>query len=212
MSDALQYLLKTRPQAMQAYFSFLKQSGQHLDPKTRALISVLTKVANQTETGLRQYLPRALAAGATPNEVLDTLLAAFPALGLSKIIWAIDVIIAMDLPEFRLDRMLEQPEWVDLGPLAELQQGVNPRSCNERDVWVVKSDNGLRVYDSRCPHQGTYIPEWSRDGVQVRCPQHNWCFSLEDGRCLEGGALPLASLESKSERGHLWIRDPRLAD
>ena len=33
MSDALNYLLKARPEAMAAYFKFLKGAGKHLDPK-----------------------------------------------------------------------------------------------------------------------------------------------------------------------------------
>jgi len=67
MSDALGYLIKSRPEAMKSYFSFLKEAGKHLDPKTRSLISVITKVDSQTEKGFRQYLPRALRDGATPN-------------------------------------------------------------------------------------------------------------------------------------------------
>ena len=49
MSDALTYLVKARPEAMGAYFKFLKGAGTHLDPKTRNLISVITKVRAQTE-------------------------------------------------------------------------------------------------------------------------------------------------------------------
>ena len=101
MSDALTFLVKARPEAMGHYFAFLKDAGKHLDPKTRDLISVITKVHSQTERGLRQYLKRALRDGCTPAEVLDALLMAFPALGLAKIVWAVDVILAMDLPEFR---------------------------------------------------------------------------------------------------------------
>ena len=41
MSDALNYLIKARPEAMKAYFAFFKESGKHLDPKTRSLISCL---------------------------------------------------------------------------------------------------------------------------------------------------------------------------
>ena len=103
MSNALTYLVKARPEAMGAYFRFLKDTGSRLDPKTRNLISVITKVYAQTENGLRQYLKRALREGATAEEILDALLMAFPALGLAKIVWAIDVILRMDLPEFRLD-------------------------------------------------------------------------------------------------------------
>ena len=51
MSDALSYLIKARPEAMTAYFAFLKDTGKHLDPKTRSLISVITKIDAQTESG-----------------------------------------------------------------------------------------------------------------------------------------------------------------
>ena len=40
MSDALNYLIKARPEAMTAYFTFLKKAGDHLDTRTRDLISV----------------------------------------------------------------------------------------------------------------------------------------------------------------------------
>jgi nitrite reductase/ring-hydroxylating ferredoxin subunit/alkylhydroperoxidase/carboxymuconolactone decarboxylase family protein YurZ len=100
MSDALNFLAKARPDAMAHYLAFLKTCGTRLDPKTRDLISVITKVHNQTERGLRQYLERALKDGCTAEEIVDALLMAFPALGLSKIVWAVDVILAMKLPEF----------------------------------------------------------------------------------------------------------------
>jgi nitrite reductase/ring-hydroxylating ferredoxin subunit/alkylhydroperoxidase/carboxymuconolactone decarboxylase family protein YurZ len=100
MSDALNFLAKARPDAMAHYLAFLKTCGTRLDPKTRDLISVITKVHNQTERGLRQYLKRALKDGCTAEEIVDALLMAFPALGLSKIVWAVDVILAMKLPEF----------------------------------------------------------------------------------------------------------------
>ena len=43
MSVALNYLAKARPEAMGHYFVFLKDCGKSLDPKTRALISVITR-------------------------------------------------------------------------------------------------------------------------------------------------------------------------
>ena len=51
MSDALNYLLKARPDALGHYFAFLKDAGKHLDPKTKNLISVITKVHAQTDRG-----------------------------------------------------------------------------------------------------------------------------------------------------------------
>ena len=119
MSDALNYLVKARPEAMGHYFSFLKDAGKHLDPKTRDLISVITKVHAQTERGFRQYLGRALRDGCTPMEVLDALLMAFPALGLAKIVWAVDIILAMDIPEFKPEAMAEPAQWHDVMAAAE---------------------------------------------------------------------------------------------
>jgi alkylhydroperoxidase/carboxymuconolactone decarboxylase family protein YurZ len=51
------------------YFAFLKDTGKHLDPKTRNLISVIAKVHSQTDRGFRQYLGRALREGYSPIEV-----------------------------------------------------------------------------------------------------------------------------------------------
>src|SRR3989338_11216152 len=114
MSDALDYLVRTRPEAMKSYLKFLKETGKSLDPKTRMLITVITKIAVQTEGGLRQYLPRALDAGATPNEILDAIMHAFPALGLAKIVWAIDILLDMDIPEFRAEDLGTGKRWLEV--------------------------------------------------------------------------------------------------
>ena len=120
MSDALNYLIKARPEAMTAYFSFLKKSSNHLDTKTRDLISVITKVAVQTDGGFRQYLTRALRNGATPNEIIDALLMAFPVLGLAKIVWATEILLEMDIPEFHPDNLDATPEWHDVAAVDDI--------------------------------------------------------------------------------------------
>jgi alkylhydroperoxidase/carboxymuconolactone decarboxylase family protein YurZ len=112
MSDALDYLLKARPEAMGHYFRFAAEAGKHLDPKTRALISVITKVHAQTDAGFRQYLRRALKTGVSSNEVLDALMCPH---GLTKIVWAIDILLKMDLPEFRLQSLAAVPRGMALG-------------------------------------------------------------------------------------------------
>src|SRR4051812_40075983 len=168
MSDALDYLLKARPEAMAAYFKFLKNAGTHLDPKTRNLISVITKVHAQTDKGLRQYLARALREGASADEVIDALMMAFPALGLTRIVWAIDVILAMDLPEFRLDKAPREPSWHDVAPASALKEGRTAYfSCDERSVFVHKTGGTIKVYDSRCPHEVTNIPHLALDGTKL---------------------------------------------
>ena len=205
MSDALNYLIKARPEAMTAYFSFLKDAGKHLDPKTRSLISVINKIHSQTERGLRQYLPRALRDGASPNEILDAILMAFPTLGLARIVWAVDIILAMDIPEFRLESLGAEPEWHDLVSFNEVRDG-EVTYLDERDgrnVFIWRSGDTCRVYDSRCPHQVTEIPHLALSGKQLTCPKHHWVFDVSTGGCVETGDRPLRQFQSRLQEGRL---------
>ena len=205
MSEALNYLIKARPEAMKAYFTFLKESGKHLDPKTRALISVITKVDSQTERGLRQYLPRALREGASPNEILDAILMAFPTLGLAKVVWAIDILLDMDIPEFRVELLDAESGWHDLVDWNEVNDDAITyvEDCDGRSVFIYRSGNDCRVYDSRCPHQVTDIPHLALSGMQLTCPKHQWAFDVSSGECVEKGSHPLKQFDSKVEQGRL---------
>jgi len=205
MSDALSYLIKARPEAMKAYFAFMKETGKHLDPKTRSLISVITKIDSQTERGLRQYLPRALRDGATPDEVLDAILMAFPTLGLAKIVWAMDILLDMDIPEFRLGLMGAEPEWHHLIDWNEVTDGgiTYIEECDGRSVFVYRSDDDCRVYDSRCPHQVTNIPHLALSGTRLTCPKHRWAFDVSTGECVDKGTRPLNQFESRVTEGQL---------
>jgi nitrite reductase/ring-hydroxylating ferredoxin subunit/alkylhydroperoxidase/carboxymuconolactone decarboxylase family protein YurZ len=204
MSDALEYLVKARPDAMKPYFKFLKEAGRHLDPKTRSLISVITKVAVQTENGFRQYLSRALHDGCTPNEILDALLMAFPALGLAKIVWAVEILLDMDIPDFRPERLDAKPEWHDVMAVEEAPEGqIAYRACDGRHVFVYRSNEEIRVYDSRCPHQVTDIPHLALEGMRLTCPKHYWAFDVSTGECVEKGNRPLNRFQSKVERNRL---------
>jgi nitrite reductase/ring-hydroxylating ferredoxin subunit len=205
MSDALNYLVKMRPEAMGSYFKFLKEAGTHLDIRTRDLISVITKVDAQTEAGFKQYLTRALRNGATPDEILDALLMAFPTLGLAKIVWAADILVQMDIPEFRPELANQEPQWHDLAatdtiPLGEVQR----LDCDSRHVFVYRaSESEYKVYDSRCPHQVTDIPHLALQNGALTCPKHGWVFEIKSGDCIKTGTHPLKSFESKIENGRL---------
>ncbi len=205
MSDALNYLIKARPEAMKAYFSFMKETGKHLDPKTRSLISVITKIDSQTEAGLRQYLPRALQDGATPDEVLDAILMAFPTLGLAKIVWAMDILLDMDIPEFRTELLGIEPEWHDLIDWNDVKDGdiTYIEDCDRRSVFIYRSGDDCQVYDSRCPHQVTNIPHLALSGTRLTCPKHQWAFDVSSGECVEKGSRPLNRFESRITDGRL---------
>lgn len=213
MSDALNYLVKARGDALGHYFAFLKDCGKHLDPKTRNLISVITKVDAQTERGFKQYLGRALREGCTPLEVIDALLMAFPTLGLAKIVWAADIILAMDLPEFRpeaLHAAKVEPAWHDVMATKGFKAGdVQRVACDGRELFVYRAADAAdkadewRVYDSRCPHQTTNIPHLALQGLTLTCPKHEWAFDIRSGACVAKGSSPLKRWPSKVSKGRL---------
>jgi nitrite reductase/ring-hydroxylating ferredoxin subunit/alkylhydroperoxidase/carboxymuconolactone decarboxylase family protein YurZ len=205
MSDALNYLLKARPDAVGHYFAFLKDCGKHLDPKTRNLISVITKVDAQTSRGFKQYLGRALREGCSPMEVLDALLMAFPTLGLAKIVWAVDIILEMDLPEFQPGALGAKGDWHDVMATAGVKVGDIQRvQCDGRGLFVYReAARSWRVYDSRCPHQSTDIPRLALQGTTLTCPKHGWAFDAHSGDCIRKGNSPLKLWPSKLVKGRL---------
>lgn len=204
MSDALTYLLKARPEALGHYFAFLKDAGKHLDPKTRNLISVITKVHAQTERGFRQYLGRALREGCSPAEILDALLMAFPALGLAKIIWAVDIILDMNIPEFRVEALTCRGQWHDVMATTEVNDGDVVRTeLDGRGLFIYRHNKTFQVYDSRCPHQTTDIPHLALNGTTLTCPKHEWVFDVKSGECIKKGNSPLKRFESKVSKGRL---------
>ncbi len=204
MSSALNYLLKARPEAMGAYFKFLKESETHLDTRTRDLISVITKVAVQTEGGFRQYLTRALRNGASPNEILDALLMAFPVLGLAKIVWATEILLDMDIPEFRPENLDAEAQWHDVTAVAEIPEAEAAYfEIDGRHLFIYRTGDEIRVYDSRCPHQVTDIPHLALEGKTLTCPKHEWAFDIESGECIAKGKRPLRRFEHKIEDGRL---------
>ncbi|NCA69909.1 MAG: carboxymuconolactone decarboxylase [Sphingobacteriia bacterium] len=204
MSDALNYLVQVRGDALGHYFKFLKDTGKHLDPKTRDLISVITKVHSQTEGGFKQYLTRALRDGCTPLEIIDALLMAFPALGLAKIVWATDILLQMDIPEFSPALINAQPQWRDVMAVADIADGAVERiECATRTVFVYREGETYKVYDSHCPHQVTNIPHLALDGLTLTCPKHQWKFDIRSGDCIEKGQHPLKHFDTKVEDGRL---------
>ncbi len=204
MSDALDYLVKARPDAVGPYLKFLKEAGKHLDPKTRDLISVITKVHSQTEKGLRQYLTRAMRNGCSAREIIDAMLMAFPALGLAKIVWAADVILKMDLPEFRVENLDAQPGWHNLLEARDAADDqITYADCDGRSVFIYRKGDDFRVYDSRCPHQVTNIPHLALDGKRLTCPKHQWAFDVTTGACVEKGNRPLREFKARVENGRL---------
>ncbi len=205
MSDALNYLIEVRGDALGHYFKFLKDAGKHLDPKTRDLISIITKVDVQTKPGFKQYLTRALRNGCTPMEVVDALLMAFPTLGLAKIVWATEILLEMGLPEFSPELINSLPAWREVMAVADIADGEVKRvDTSTRTVFVYREADTFKVYDSHCPHQVTNIPHLALQGKELTCPKHQWKFDITTGACIEKGKHPLKAFETKVEAGNLF--------
>ncbi len=143
--------------------------------------------------------------GASPNEILDAILMAFPTLGLAKIIWAIDILLDMDIPEFRVELLDAESRWHDLIDWNEVGDGAITyvEDCDGRSVFIYRSGDDCRVYDSRCPHQVTDIPHLALSGTQLTCPKHQWAFDVTSGECVATGKRPLKQFDSKIEQGIL---------
>lgn len=205
MSEALDYLIKVRKDAIEPYFKFLKEGGKHLDNKTRFLLSVITKVDAQTEAGFKQYLIRALREGNTADEILDAMLVCMPTLGLSKIIWAVDIIIKMDIPEFKPELIGKEKQWHKLVAINDIEEGVSRFDYEDRACFINKSGDDYQVFDSRCPHQVTNIPMLGLEGTTLTCPKHQWKFNVENGECIEKGNRPLNAIKYKIEDEYLFV-------
>jgi nitrite reductase/ring-hydroxylating ferredoxin subunit/alkylhydroperoxidase/carboxymuconolactone decarboxylase family protein YurZ len=223
MSDALNYLLAARPEAMTHYFAFLKDAGKHLDPKTRNLISVITKVDAQTEAGFKQYLKRALRDGCSPVEVIDALLMAFPTLGLTKIIWATNIILSMNLPGFDPESMKAQlagesekaesaeAVWHDVMTTAALADGQTTRvDSHGRGLFISRDGDTFTVFDSHCSHQRTDIPlsalNMTNGDCILTCPKHQWTFDVKTGVCHKPGGSPLQQYPAKVVGGRVMVQ------
>ncbi len=98
-SQGLKFLMKNRPEAMKHYLKFLGSAGTNLDEKTRMLLTVVIETVNYSPRGLRHYIPRAMAAGATQDEVIDAILYTYPMSSLVKVVDAIDIMLSLDLDE-----------------------------------------------------------------------------------------------------------------
>ncbi len=129
---------------------------------------------------------------------------AFPVLGLAKIVWATEILLDMDIPEFRSENLDAEPSWHRLGALEELPEGkIGFLEAAGRHLFVSRKGDQIKVFDSRCPHQVTDIPHLALEGSKLTCPKHNWAFDAETGECTQIGNRPLREFEHKIEDGQL---------
>lgn len=208
--SGLQYLSQERPEAMQHLLAFFKESGRHLDPKTRFLISVVTKVINFSPRGLRQYLPRALKEGASRDELIDAILCAYPAAGLTKVVDAIEVLRELDR-EGKLGApaaVAAEPEaqWMPVLRAEEVPAGeARVANVGHRQLAVFNVGGEILATANACVHQGGYLGDGFLDGEVVICPLHGWQFNVRSGACITRPGQQVKAYEVRVREGQVEV-------
>jgi nitrite reductase/ring-hydroxylating ferredoxin subunit/uncharacterized membrane protein len=83
-------------------------------------------------------------------------------------------------------------------------------------VLLLRRDHRIYAIGETCAHLGGPLSKGTLEDLSVRCPWHGSCFSLEDGRVLEGPSVHDQSLlEARVRDGHIEVRKaaerPRVA-
>ena len=226
--SGLQYLSRERPEAMQHLLAFFKESSRHLDPKTRFLISIVTKVVNFSPRGLRQYIPRAVSEGASPDEVMDAILCAYPAAGLTRVVDAIDVLRSLDLvggekhgergapgdgcvsaeegpPGAPGDDAAER-EWVPVLRVGELVvNGTRVVEAGGQRIALFNTAGTYRAISNTCLHQGGFLGEGSLEGEVVTCNRHGYQFDVTSGDCVSHPGRGVEAYEVRVVEGEIQV-------
>jgi len=145
-----------------------------------------------------------LQTGVSANEIIDTLFIAFPTLGLTKIVWAIDIILEMDIPEFKPQELSKPACWHDIDAVDNFNdKKVVYKNCEDRDLFIYRNNDNYKVYNSHCPHQVTKMTESALTDFELKCPRHGWKFDIQTGDCIENGDRPLKQYEIQIAIGRL---------
>lgn len=207
-----EFLEKARPEAMTHLMAFFKESGKHLDPKTRFLISVVTKVINYSPRGLKQYIKRAMESGATKDEVLDAILCAYPCAGLTKVCDAATVYLDMGLGEVTAaakPAAAPAGHWMALQGTEKLAEGDMTR-CNVEGLplCVARLEGKLFAISDVCAHRGGSLADGEFEAGAVTCPLHGWQFNIKDGSSGGVGKGGATVYEVRETGGRAEVRIP----
>ena len=104
----------------------------------------------------------------------------------------------MEIPEFDTESLGQKKSWHDVIAIVELKdKEVTRVKADDRELFIYTDNNDVKVFDSRCPHQATNIPELALEGGILTCPKHGWKFDVRSGGCIEKGNRPLHEFESR---------------
>ncbi len=91
--DGLTFLMENRKEIIKSYQKMVSNLGKHLDEKTRQLIMLAIQVNSPSPDAIRILIPKAVRAGATPDEIIDTLILTIPVVGLSTVLKMLPLVL-----------------------------------------------------------------------------------------------------------------------
>ena len=95
---------------------------------------------------------------------------------------------------------------VDIIAVEELKnKDVTYVKADNRELFVYSDNDDVKVFDSRCPHQATNIPELVLEDCKLTCPKHGWKFDVRNGECIDKGNRPLHEFESRIADNRLEV-------
>jgi CMP-N-acetylneuraminate monooxygenase len=102
----------------------------------------------------------------------------------------------------------KEVESVELGRADELSALPQRMEIGSSTYFLVRSDDGLRLFSSVCPHKGGIVQD---AGDHFQCPRHGWQFDYWNGRCFNAPTSSLSSYPVKEQDGVLYAHLPSRA-
>lgn len=101
------------------------------------------------------------------------------------------------------------PALLAIADMQELPEGT-PVTLEVDGIHLVaiRSADQVRVYEGRCPHQGTLLGEGSLEGDELVCRAHGWRFALATGVRKGNPHICLQPFTAQVIDNRVWI-DPR---
>ena len=98
--------------------------------------------------------------------------------------------------------------WQALGKIDDFEIGrVYPLTVGERQVALVRGEEGWHALDGRCPHQGGPLGEGTVCDGALRCPWHGYDFDLKTGKG-RGNDDKVESFKVRETDGQIEISVP----
>ena len=168
---------------------------------------------------------RAMREGATRDEILDAILCAYPAAGLTKVVDAIDILrsipdttpVGSSSPAVTGSSepasvaspdhvTASDPTWHRVATLTDLPDGKGHIVAVEgQRLALFRIGDQVHATANACVHLGGELGHGYLSGTTVTCPLHGWDFDVTDGHCRNHGGEEVEAFETRVEDGEVRV-------